>query len=650
MRSLDPVSFAPILAAIAGCRPAPSPEVGDSGSPELRDDACAREDTLLGTGSLGDLWRAPDGRVFAVSSDRVARRDPSGTWFDEVGPPTLGRAWQIDGAEAAPEPAPEPAVWAVANVRVATSDKVFRRAEGGAWEAVPGPAVDHDLVDVHVTSTSEGQVQVVGFEDLSLPDSEAEGRRWRHVWDGEQWRSTVGRTAPGWLRAVAPVPGGGLAEVWSTGAVYLPGEDLPVPGSAPELDGGAALPEDFASGPDGTLVVAAGEALVWGSAEDLRPVRPQDELGLTIRAWTTVWVGGADDVWAVADHRLVVHWDGTAWAEVPTEVDGRLEALLGDGPGVLAVGGARRRLVLYGDRDGLDVELDEPGLDSMRLLARDGVTGEVWATGVSTLAHTPPEGPWEAQPLADGTSQPLALTASGGRVALYDSALWVLEEGAFTRTALAEDVSVDVLAGGGGALVALGRGDGALVAWQSTRGSLWEDLPQPGAALPPEATATAAWVDGPGEVWVGFQAGVEAGLAELAGGSGWSRIDVDLPSAPHWIARQPHGELWLAFAGDPDGDSQVWALTDGGLQRVTAVPSGMFAAHRLADGTYVAQGSGFLVEPTGLWRSLPDETWAQLSVEGSWQLVGSDTRVWTVGDNAAVTLTCDGPRVPPPLR
>jgi hypothetical protein len=55
-----------------------------------------------------------------------------------------------------------------------------------------------------------------------------------------------------------------------------------------------------------------------------------------------IWGTGADDVWAVGDAGLVVHWGGAAegWVEVPSGTDIDLISLWGTGPDeILAVGG-----------------------------------------------------------------------------------------------------------------------------------------------------------------------------------------------------------------------------------------------------------------------------------------------------------------------
>lgn len=53
-----------------------------------------------------------------------------------------------------------------------------------------------------------------------------------------------------------------------------------------------------------------------------------------------VWGTAADDVWAVGQGGLLMHWDGAAWAEMPSGTDFDLISLWGTGPDeILAVGG-----------------------------------------------------------------------------------------------------------------------------------------------------------------------------------------------------------------------------------------------------------------------------------------------------------------------
>lgn len=96
-----------------------------------------------------------------------------------------------------------------------------------------------------------------------------------------------------------------------------------------------------------------------------------------------------DDVWAVGDAALLLHWDGSGWTQVEVDTEADLISLWGSGPSdLLAVGGrASGTLLRYDGSAWTATALTTPGLNGI-WMAPDG-TARIGG-GQGTIALVPP--------------------------------------------------------------------------------------------------------------------------------------------------------------------------------------------------------------------------------------------------------------------
>lgn len=98
------------------------------------------------------------------------------------------------------------------------------------------------------------------------------------------------------------------------------------------------------------------------------------------KALFKVFATAADDVWAVGDVGLLLHYDGTAWAQVPLDTPADMISLWGIGPtDLLAVGGRGSGVLARYDGAAWTVAtLESPGLNGVWMDA----AGEAHAVGI----------------------------------------------------------------------------------------------------------------------------------------------------------------------------------------------------------------------------------------------------------------------------
>ncbi len=196
-----------------------------------------------------------------------------------------------------------------------------------------------------------------------------------------------------------------------------------------------------------------------------------------------VWGAAADDVWAVGDDGVIMHGDGATWTAVETGTTARLVAVMGRAADeVYAVGG---------DADGVVLRYD----------------GARWAA----VATTP-------EPLAAVWTAPGAALVVGGSegtlVRLGAAGAAPLDLALRTEAALAWDVDVHALAGGGGRVVAVGASLVGVGADGARGGLAVHGAPLGGALIPLDAGVDAASIDAdPGAP----DAGVDAAGADANG-------------------------------------------------------------------------------------------------------------------------------------
>lgn len=104
------------------------------------------------------------------------------------------------------------------------------------------------------------------------------------------------------------------------------------------------------------------------------------ELDTEIRAFFKVWGTGPDNVFAVGQRGVIVHWDGTAWRQQLAGTSKDFVSLWGTGPeDIVAVGGRANGLVArYDGTIWTSQVLDrEPGLNGVWV----GADGTAWIAG-----------------------------------------------------------------------------------------------------------------------------------------------------------------------------------------------------------------------------------------------------------------------------
>jgi len=121
------------------------------------------------------------------------------------------------------------------------------------------------------------------------------------------------------------------------------------------------------------------------------PRGPDGELASLFK----VWGRSADDVWAVGNHGAVLHFDGDAWAVVPSGTHAALFTVTGDDDEVVIVGGLSQGVVLRGGLEGLvaDSPATAPLLQGVTLDAE----GAIWVAGAFGYAAVkrPGSDAWE---------------------------------------------------------------------------------------------------------------------------------------------------------------------------------------------------------------------------------------------------------------
>ncbi len=121
--------------------------------------------------------------------------------------------------------------------------------------------------------------------------------------------------------------------------------------------------------------------LQWEGAEWIR--RDLPALDVEIKALFKVWGTGPDNVWAVGQRGVLMHYDGSAWTQVPSGTNKDLISLWGTGPDdILAVGGRANGILARYDGTSWATQVLEgqPALNGI-WMAPDGVATIVGARG-----------------------------------------------------------------------------------------------------------------------------------------------------------------------------------------------------------------------------------------------------------------------------
>lgn len=277
--------------------------------------------------------------------------------------------------------------------------------------------------------------------------------------EGQGWLLSVWGPAPNLRFAVGGEPEAGLV-LRSDGTEWAP---MTLPTQVPLLNWvyGFGADDVFAVGNGGTVLHFDGHTWtreptptdenlwgVWGARPDAlwavggsgragseatllhrdgtgwQRVTPPELERPNVRALFKVWGSGEDDVYAVGQRGVVLHWDGSHWEELHVGADDDLIALWGTGPDqIVAVGGRGQGIISRWDGETWETRklARTPGLNGI-WMQDDGTAHLV---GESGTALQLPAGSFETQDRSLPTTLTLHavfggmgqwLTAAGGNL------------------------------------------------------------------------------------------------------------------------------------------------------------------------------------------------------------------------------------------
>ena len=158
---------------------------------------------------------------------------------------------------------------------------------------------------------------------------------------------------------------------------------------------------------DGTLWIAASDGRVWSKTGGAPTMVLRYDCGETGCDLHAIHGSGPDDIYAVGDRGLLVHWDGSAWTRIETPVCTALNGVRADGAGAWIVGDGG---VLLRAENGVCTQAASPAVSDLYDIwslsperffvcgLKDGVwywqNGEWYRVGIS---RGDPEDYWSAQ-------------------------------------------------------------------------------------------------------------------------------------------------------------------------------------------------------------------------------------------------------------
>jgi hypothetical protein len=160
----------------------------------------------------------------------------------------------------------------------------------------------------------------------------------------------------------------------------------------------------WGSAPDDVWAVG-GWAGRWGflwhyDGETWQDVQLPDGIALDangeLPALFKVWGRAADDVYAVGGNGLILHYDGAAWAIVPSGTTARLFTVTGTDDDVAIVGGDANGVVLIDSGDGFE-DATPDGAPVLQGVTYDR-RGDLWVTGKDAAVFVRHGKNWEFQP------------------------------------------------------------------------------------------------------------------------------------------------------------------------------------------------------------------------------------------------------------
>lgn len=251
-----------------------------------------------------------------------------------------------------------------------------------------------------------------------------DGVIWR--FDGTAWQDAQAPAGPlfNWVHGAGDVRwfvGNGGRIVRKTGAGDF--EDMPSPTQEP-LWGVFAVSADEAW-------AVGGEAIDDGTPDEPVIVRwkdgnwaqfPLPEIDRDFRALFKVWGTGPDDVYAVGAKGVILHWNGSAWAQQGSGTGEDLISLFGVGDDIAIVGGRGNGILARKTVDGWDAQTlaGNPGFNGI-WMAPDGTS---WIAGNRGSLLSVPAGSFEPIRHRSGTQEVLHGmwgTPAGRRIAVGGS-------------------------------------------------------------------------------------------------------------------------------------------------------------------------------------------------------------------------------------
>jgi hypothetical protein len=242
------------------------------------------------------------------------------------------------------------------NVWVVGNSGLLRRFNGLDWSSPASPLGGGHLLAVW--GTASNNVYLAGSTSIVRYN----GSSWTTVWTGAHNPSDLWGSGSDDVYALA-YNGPGQRNVLLHYNGTAPWTEVTLPQGLPILFGltGAGSSDVF-------LVGAAGQIL-HGSAGSGFTVMTSGVIG----SLYDVWAAAPDDVWAVGEDGLLLHYDGVSWSLGPQATLATLYAVWGAGPGDVFAAGAQGTLLHY---DGATWEPIRTGHEQ-DLTALWGVPGEV---------------------------------------------------------------------------------------------------------------------------------------------------------------------------------------------------------------------------------------------------------------------------------
>jgi hypothetical protein len=301
-----------------------------------------------------------------------------------------------------------------------------------------------------------------------------------------------------------------------------------------------------------------------------------------------LWGSGRDDVFAVGNWGLVLHFDGAGWTEQGVTVWPSLRAVSGTGPGdVWAVGTAGGVIHYDGAAWTQSPAVTTADLGGVWARARD----DAWAVGAA------------------------------GTILRWDGAIWTRYQDAFAGTPTTHDLAA-VWGSGPDDVWAAGTGGTVL----HFNGNVWTSL---GGAVPTTQDLVAIWGDGPENVWV---AGASGALVHW-NGSGWFSAPTGTTEALHGLWGSRSGDVWVV------GDDSTTVHWNGAAWATSPLPAFSGVAFSAVGGT--APDDVWVAGTMGTWGLMyhfDGQAWTACHID----LPVAVEHIWAIARGRAFTVGLAG--------